>query len=147
MRKLLNDRHFKDELTKAWFIVGLVFLGLVIPAIVLFWIWGERITHSGNTCAFLAITHLYCPGCGGTRAFNHFVKGHFIRSFLENPFVPYTFVMYIVFVINTALVRMTKKLGSEKFPVTIIIYIGVGVLLLQWVIRNILFVFFGLTVL
>lgn len=142
-----KQRQFKDELTKSWFVVGWVFLAILIPTIIVFLIWGNRITHGKTGCAILLLLHIYCPGCGGTRAFNHFVHGNVWRSFVENPFVPYVMINYVVFMVNTILVKTTKKLGFEKFPVTIIIYVGIGVLFVQWIIRNILFVGLGLTVL
>lgn len=40
-------------------------------------------------CIFHEITGLYCPGCGGTRAFFALLHGHPILSFMYNPAVLY----------------------------------------------------------
>lgn len=138
-------RAFKDETTSAWFITGIVFAFLLIAAVVVFIVWGEKLTHLPGQCAFYSVTGLYCPGCGGTRSFNAFVHGHIISSFILNPFVPYTLIAYLVFMINTILVRNTRKLGFTGLPATVLVYIGVGILLGQCLIRNIIFKCYGLT--
>lgn len=88
-------------------------------------------------CDFFSKTGLYCPGCGGTRAVKSLLRGDFIRSFLYHPFVPYCAIMYIVFMLYEFL-KKHFKLFKKVFPVEIVIYIGVGVLLLQWVVKVIL---------
>lgn len=88
-------------------------------------------------CDFFTKTGLYCPGCGGTRAVKSLLRGDFVKSFLYHPFVPYCAIMYIVFMLYVFL-KKHFKLFKKVFPVEIVIYIGVGVLLLQWVIKVIL---------
>ncbi len=40
-------------------------------------------------CLFHAVTGLYCPGCGGTRAVQVLFEGKFLLSFFYHPIVPY----------------------------------------------------------
>ena len=141
----MSERLFKDDLTDTWFILGIIFGILTIPAIVLFFVLGDYLIDGGMKCAVYSIIHIYCPGCGGTRSFYCLVHGHIFKSILMNPFVPYTYAVYLVFMINTILVKTTKKLGFQGFPVTVLILIGVGVLLGQCVIRNILLLAFHIT--
>lgn len=138
-------RKFKDDTTQAWYLAGLIFAVLIVIAIVVFIIWGEKLTHLPGSCVFVWATGLYCPGCGGTRSFNALVHGKIWQSILFNPFVPYTIGVYVFFMINTLLVKKTRKLGFEGFPVTIMVYVGMGLLLAQCVIRNILFKCYGIT--
>ena len=49
-----------------------------------------------KVCIFHEITGLYCPGCGGTRAFFSLLHGHPVLSFMYNPIVLY-FVFVIIF--------------------------------------------------
>ena len=88
-------------------------------------------------CEFFKRTGLYCPGCGGTRSVKCLLKGDLVRSFLFHPFVPYCVIMYIVFMLYEFL-KKHFKLFKKIFPVEIVIYIGVGVLLLQWIVKVIL---------
>lgn len=139
------NRQFKDELTDTWFKLGIAFGIILLVAMISFYIWGEKIAFGDVKCAFYTVVHLYCPGCGGTRAAYYLFHGRIIKSFLFNPFVPYTVFDYLFFMINTVLVKKTKKMGFKGFPVTITVYVGVAILLLQWIIRNILLVGLGIT--
>ena len=141
----INKRMFKDSLTDTWFILGIIagIAGLV--AVAVFVIYGDRILAGGPGCMFNKVTGLYCPGCGGTRAFYHAVHLHFIKSVLCHPIVMYSLTVYFIFMINTILVRYTRRFGFEGYPVTVTVYIGVGVILGQWVIRNVLIFFWGIT--
>ncbi|MBR4582130.1 MAG: DUF2752 domain-containing protein [Lachnospiraceae bacterium] len=141
------NKEFADDSTEAWYVVGKVFLGIFAVAIVVFLLWGEWLTHRKAGCMFLLLFNMYCPGCGCTRAFNHLVHLHVWTSFLCNPFVLVTVVMYSAFMINTFLCHHTKKLGFTSFPVTKLVYADLILLILQWVIRNVLYVGWGLTVL
>lgn len=51
-------------------------------------------------CIFHSFTGWYCPGCGGTRAVMSLLKGAPILSFLYHPFVLYTVVIYVWFMIS-----------------------------------------------
>lgn len=141
----MNERLFKDDLTDTWFKLGIAFGILTIPITVAFFVLGDYLIDGGMKCAVYSIIHIYCPGCGGTRSFYQMVHGHILQSILMNPFVPYTYAVYIVFMINTILVKATKKLGFQGFPVTVLILVGIGILLGQWVVRNILLLAFHIT--
>ena len=141
------NRTFKDDLTLIWFRMG-IFLGIIgLAAVILFLFKGNTIVAGPPACTFNRTTGLYCPGCGATRAFNHFVHLHFIRSILCNPIVLYVIAAYVIFMINTFLVLLTKKLGWAAYPATITVYIGVVVLLGQWVVRNLLLIIWHITIL
>ena len=141
----LNDRQFKDELTKTWFIVGLVVGGLMLAVVPLFIFFGKQIAYGGNQCAFLTLTHLYCPGCGGTRAVRALLSGHIIKSFIYHPFVPYCVIMWLVYE-GSHLLEILHVPGVKgmKFREAYA-YVGIGILLCNWIIKNImLFVINGL---
>ncbi|MBO6259329.1 MAG: DUF2752 domain-containing protein [Lachnospiraceae bacterium] len=138
-------RQFKDPLTNTWFKLGIIAGIAGLAAIVIFVIYGDSIIAGGPGCMFNRVTGLYCPGCGGTRAFYHAVHLHFFKSVLCHPIVMYSIVVYFIFMINTLLVKLTERLGFAGYPVTVTVYIGVGILLGQWVVRNILVFFFGIT--
>ncbi|MBO4310642.1 MAG: DUF2752 domain-containing protein [Lachnospiraceae bacterium] len=141
----MNKREFNDDLTDIWFKIGIVFGAVSVIFVAAFVFFGDYLAHGGLECAVFKYLHIYCPGCGGTRSFNHFIHGNIIQSILCNPFVPYTYITYIVFMINTILVKTTKKIGFSSFPVTILIYAGIGILFLQWIIRNVLWLAFKIT--
>ena len=141
------EKEFADDATEAWYVVGKVFIAIFAVVTIVFLIWGDHLIHGKMKCAFYLLLHAYCPECGCTRATYWLVHLHPWKSFLCNPFIIVSFVMYVFFMVNTFLCLHTKKLGFTKLPVTKLVYADLILLMAQWVIRNILFVGFGLTVL
>ena len=141
-----TKRH-PEQIIEEWYFVGKCAFVLFISAIILFWWKGDALISGENGCIYRTALGIYCAGCGGTRAFYHLVHGHVIKSVLCNPFVIYSVGVYLAFMINTFLYKHTEKIGVKKFPILGLIYSGVGVLIVQCIIRNILYFGFGLTVL
>lgn len=141
------DREFKDDSTDAWYMVGKVFIIIFALMTIAFLLWGQQLAYGKMGCAVYNLLHVYCPGCGCTRAANFLVHLHPVKSFLANPFVIVSFTMYCIFMINTFLCRHTKKIGFTGFPVTKLVYADLILLCAQCVIRNILYLGFHITVL
>ena len=114
----MGRRLFKDDLTDTWFKLGIAFGILTIPVIVLFFVLGDYLANGGIKCAVYSAIHIYCPGCGGTRSFYQLIHGHFIKSILMNPFVPYTYADYLIFMINTILVKVVRNILLLAFHIT-----------------------------
>ena len=91
-------------------------------------------------CIFAWTTHLYCPGCGCTRALGALLRLDFIASFSYNPTV--LFVLGILIYYEWAFWRSARQKGGEISPVPL--YLGCFVLLFYAVLRNILLVGFGI---
>lgn len=125
------------EIEQLFYKLGKVFLVLSVVAVIALWITDYKIISWIPDCAFLSITGLYCPGCGGTRAVKSLLRGDIVRSFIYHPFVIYCVVAYIVFMLYEFIKKHFKTV-HKVFPVEIVIYIGVGVLLLQWVVKVVL---------
>ena len=51
------------------------------------------ITRQGFPCLFHLLTGLYCPGCGGTRAFRALLAGNLLLSIRYHPLVAYMAVV------------------------------------------------------
>ena len=98
-------------------------------------------------CTFLYGTHMYCPGCGGTRALMALLKGHIIKSLVYNPAVVLgvgLLLYYEVTVLMTIMSRK-KKVYYTKSIVPVIIYISI--VLLFAIVRDVLLVGFGIDML
>ena len=63
-------------------------------------------------CLFHWLTGYYCPGCGGTRAVLALLRGHFLRSFLYHPLVPYTAFALSWLLLSCA----AEKLAGRPLP-------------------------------
>lgn len=125
------------EIEQLFYKLGKIFFVIITGFVILMWITDFEIISWLPECEFFAVTGLYCPGCGGTRAVKSLLRGDLIRSFLYHPFVMYFTVGYTVFMVY----EFCKKhfnFFRKVFPVEVVICVGVGVLLLQWIVKVIL---------
>ena len=87
-------------------------------------------------CLVHKYTGLYCPGCGGTRAFSFLMEGHFLKSLYYHPVV-YGVVIYLWFMISNTIEILSKgrcKIGM--FYRDRYIHIAVIIIILNFVIKN-----------
>ena len=97
-------------------------------------------------CSFYSTFGLYCPGCGGTRAVDCLLHGHFIRSFLYHPAVPYAAFYFGCYILSHSLNILTRgKCKAMPFR-PIYFYIMIAIIILQCVIKNALVIFAGIHV-
>ena len=107
----------------------------------------QWITRQGLPCLFQLITGLYCPGCGGTRAVRALLHGNLRMSFQYHPLILYAVLVLTVELISFALSRALKNprwyLGHE----TLFVYIAAGIVVVNWIYKNVMLVFFGIDLL
>ena len=125
------------DIEKLFYKIGKVFLVIGIIGAVVLLVTDFQIISWIPECYYFSRTGLYCPGCGGTRSVKRLLRGDLIGSFIYHPFVLYCAVSYTVFMLY---VFLKKHFGifKKKFPVEVVIYIGVAVLFLQWIIKVVL---------
>jgi hypothetical protein len=109
------------------------------------------LTEIGFPCSFHAVTGLYCPGCGGTRAVCSLARGDFLASVRQHFFVLYTgagFLLYNGWNTVITLLNKRKDTDSTHFPImhfrTVYVYIGIAIIFLQWLLKNILLLCCGI---
>ena len=90
-------------------------------------------------CIVFKNIHIYCPGCGATRALYYLVHLKFQKSFLFHPFVIYTFFIYITFMLCCFYRRHLTKKYYKKIHIERYIIFGVILILVQWIIKNYLY--------
>lgn len=87
-------------------------------------------------CMFQLLTGLYCPGCGGTRAVRYLLTGHLFLSFQYHPLVPYAAFLAVVLSVDAAWAyrhgKRRRLAGRER----IFVYAGLGIILINWIIKN-----------
>lgn len=134
-----------DERTEKGFYAA----GWCVAAAVLL-VWGiERLTGIDffaflPPCMLHALTGYYCPGCGGTRAVIAFLHGELLRSFWYHPFVPYTGILGIWFMISQTIERLSRgriRIGLRYRE--IYIWIALGLIGVNFVVKNAALVFWG----
>lgn len=114
--------------------LGLALLPVFFFAAVVVAFSGEEILGWMPPCWVHERTGLYCPGCGATRAVAELSHLHFFESFCYHPFIPYTALIYGLFLIWETLRRRFAVL--HPFPIFPCIVAGIVLLVLQCVWKN-----------
>ena len=133
---------------RIWFVIVTLLGVMTIPLFLIFKSRPEDITLSfvDTPCILNRYLHLYCPGCGGTRALRYLVEGRIVDSFLANPMVLYAGLIY--FRVWTALFYNCKKgykCGKMIPPFSEReIWITFAIVMAYGIVRDVLLVVFGM---
>lgn len=107
-----------------------------------------RLSLTGRIpCLFRAITGLYCPGCGGTRAVLALLTGHPVKSFLYHPLVLYCAVLGAAFAVSMARSLWTKDKKCRLELTSRYVYGGLFLTAANFLIKNVLLIAAGIDVL
>lgn len=97
-------------------------------------------------CVFKKVFHMYCPGCGGTRAWKALIRLNILQSLYDNPVVILLILTEIAVAITRCIDKRRKKCSLYK--VRIAVYVGFLVLwFLFFLIRNYLLMKCGIDML
>lgn len=123
-----------------------VILAVAAISFVVFHIHPEWFPQNQERCYFSRELHLYCPGCGGTRAMLALFDFDVVRSFLSNPMPVYAVIlcvrMWVALLHNTLLIKEESRVWRvlynwEAWGILVVI---VG----NFILRNVLLVLFHL---
>lgn len=98
-------------------------------------------------CILHHFTDLYCPGCGGTRAFIALIQGQFLKSFYYHPLVLYTAVCLVWYLIK----QIVNAISGEKVNIpmpepNLLISLAAVIVIVNCIVRNILYLGWGITI-
>ena len=104
-----------------------------------FLIW-RYLLHSPTLsgCWIYQNWHIYCPGCGGTRALQALAKGQILHALWYHPLVPIAAFWGCSYWISQTIWRIRRGRGrvlryDRRWP-----YWLLGLLLINWIAKNIL---------
>ena len=146
---MLNNlkRLFKtDKLgstDKLLYELGLVALGISIAAVLLYFCTGINVLTLKYPCIFNKVTHLCCPGCGGTRAMRALLAGEIVKSLYDYPPLIYGLAVYLIFMVRCFLHIHFGVRKSRDGSVVKYIYVFVALMLIQWVVKLVAQLCFG----
>ena len=103
--------------------------------------------RQGFHCLFWLVTGLYCPGCGGTRAIRALLRGDIFLSIQYHPIVCYTLLVTILELVSWQVAKKTKNPRHYLGHVLGFVYLGVAIILINWAVKNIALVAFGVDLL
>ncbi len=135
-----SQNSLEDQLYKiGWFfliaggIAVLVYMKLILPNVTV------------PPCVLYTVLGLYCPGCGGTRAVNALLHGHFLESLWYHPLVLYTVILFGIFMVSQTLERLKiGKIRGLKFKEWHL-YVALLILVLNCIVKNVLMCAFHIT--
>ncbi len=100
-----------------------------------------------QVCTLYGTTGLYCPGCGGTRAFMALFHGNILAAFYYHPAAMYGVFFYLTYFISQTLMRISKgKVKGLKMR-PLYLYIMLALVVLNFVIRNALLLIWNISTL
>lgn len=136
-----KERSLEDKL----FVLGGIFLGISIVAGALFYY--VLLPHlSLRPCVLYTYFGLYCPGCGGTRAFISLLHGHFLQSLWYHPLVPYSALLFGAFMLTQALARLTRFRHFHGLSFhNWYLYVAIGIVAVNCIVKNILLLGWGIS--
>ena len=123
--------------------MGLVALGIGFAAVLLYFITGINVLALKYPCMFNKLTHLCCPGCGGTRAFRALLNGEILKSLYDYPPLIYGVVVYVVFMVRCFLYVHFGVRKSRDGAVVKYMYFFLVLMLIQWVVKLVAQLAFG----
>lgn len=113
----------------------IITIAIICVCIALFLMGAFRIPG----CIFYTKFHIYCPACGATRAFIHLLNGNVFQSIISNPMFFYLIsivAIYLVLYLYVKLKRRKEEILTKYCKISF--YIGLFLILSNFVIRNIL---------
>ena len=107
----------------------------------------EQLPIRRMSCLLYTLFHVYCPGCGGTRAVFALLRGDVLQSLYYHPVVVYTVVMYAWYLISNTV----QWLSKEKIRIgtnfkTWYGVVAIVIIVVNWVVRNVLLFVWEITI-
>lgn len=91
-----------------------------------------------ESCIWDQLFHIYCPGCGGTRAIEALFKGKILRSIWLHPLVPYSALLYALFMGSNIISRFSgRRIAGLRFH-NWYLYAALIIIIVNWLLKNIL---------
>lgn len=134
-----QQQFMKQEWTKfIWVTVG----GIAALILVLLWEYLPCIQFLKGPCFFHEVLHVYCPGCGGTRAVYELLQLKLWRSFVDHPLVIFTAAILVEYYIGEIITLICRN-GKRYYYVRVwFCYVALGIIVVNVVLKNVLLIGF-----
>ena len=128
---------------KKLYIVACIFTLLCVVFLVIYHLLDITFVTGAPSCFVSAYWHLYCPGCGGTRALEALLHGRVLTSLLSHPVVIYLATIYLSYFLCASYTFLIKRDGQLYYRFHAWTLLGMPIIVLvNCVVRNLLLVVF-----
>ena len=131
-----------------WYIAGWIVAVIFAAACIGHHVSGGETLNYTMPCMVHEVTGVYCPGCGGTRALVALMEARFWTSFVYHPIVMYVFCLGTWFMVSQTVERLSKgKILIALHYKDRYLWIALGIIIVNFVLKNVLKFGFGLDLL
>lgn len=124
------------EINRQFYKLGKIFF----PILIGIWFFvikeGEHLFEVVPSCVIYRDFGIYCPGCGFTRAVYYAMHFQIPESLRHSAFIVYSLTVYICYMLYYGIRKRRKKASKKEIPVLPFIFIGILILLVQWLWKN-----------
>lgn len=138
----MKDLFQKNALFRSYIIAnGAAFVGVLFMGTLLL---SQKVGMLPNMpCIMLATCHLYCPGCGGTRAFFAFMQGHIWASLMYNPAVVLGVILILYYEVKVGYIIWRDQEQAKYKGSLVPVCLYIGFILIYAIIRDVALVKYG----
>ena len=126
---------------KEQWVIFIAINSIALLALALFPFYDEYVRVLPTTqCNLVVVMGLYCPACGGTRAFKALCELDIIRSFIYNPIVPIGGAFAVIYegvMIKYLILKKERPMLVKIWMVVVVLSIWFG----YFTLRNLLLCF------
>lgn len=145
---MVKNSYFRSLLKKKdsdtiIFAIGILIAIICILISLIFNIIVEQTGYYAiKDCGLRRLVGLYCPGCGGTRAFYYLIHGNIFNSIKYNPFTIYFVVIALVFYVSQ-IIRFVSRGRFQGLHLNKWFAIaGIIIIAINFFVKNIALIFF-----
>lgn len=132
----------KDTDTVLYTLMCVLTLPALIIGVIFLRMTENHVMTVGTGCLFQDVFHLYCPGCGGTRAIRAILRGHFLTAVYYHPAAVYGVGLYVVYFLSQTFMRLSRgRVQGMRFRAGYL-YVMLVLIAVNFVVRNLLLVVF-----
>ena len=137
-----------EIIDRVFFIAGM--LGVLVVALCVIWwkVTGKSPIPPVPPCMIHAVTGIYCPGCGGTRAAYALLCGKPLLSLYYHPIVLYTVVVGAAFLVTQTIGRLSR--GRFRAVVhfrPVYLWIALALVVINCFVKNFILLYFHIPLL
>lgn len=138
VRRLLDYKVLKRD-----FIFVNILVGIAVLLTFLFMLLQRVEVIPSMPCIIHDVMHIYCPGCGGTRAMFALLQGRVLESLYYNPAIMLGVALTLHYELGV-IITLIKKNGKRYYCTNWIPLIVCGIILVAFtVVRNVLLIEMG----